>query len=269
MHLLYDVEFRLYLTILLILVLKNVCMELESEQPYKYKQKDIPQEAVPSEVVKIACPTCHAHIKAGDINIDDKIAKCSSCDSVFFIHDQVSKLLLREDPKHEVIRPEGIDLFEFRDALEISVKQPWTALEVIPAILLPFLAIIFTIAFFKKGFNYGFALASWISTAVTFFLLAQRKKHWIYINIDDKYLSTFWRPKKLHKDKHFPIDQVNQLYVRGMNGACSLILVLDAPEGQKHIKLIGDMSSLSKAKYLEQEIERYLKIPDRKLPEEA
>lgn len=244
-------------------------MKLEPEQPYKVKLKDSSSEADSSDAVKIACPTCHAHIKADGINIDDKIAKCSSCDSIFSIHDQVSKLLLREDPKHEVIRPEGIDLFEFRDALEISVKQPWTALEVIPAIILPFLAIIFTIAFFKKGFNYVFAVASWVSTAIMIFLLAQRKKHWIYINIDDKYLSTFWRPKKLHQDKHFPIDQVNQLYVRGVNGACSLIVVLDTAEGQKHIKLIGDMSSLSKAKYLEQEIERYLNIKDRKLPEEA
>ena len=198
----------------------------------------------PFDAVKIVCPTCHAQIKADDINIDDKIAKCSSCDSIFSIHDQVSKL-------------------------EISVRQPWTVLEVLPLSILPFLAILFTVAFFKKDMHYLFALIPWIGTIITGIFVSQRKRHFIYLNIDEKYLSTFWRPKKLHHDKHFPIDQVDQLYVQGVNGACSLVVILNTPEGQKHIKLIKDLTSLSKAKYLEQEIERYLNIKDRKLPEEA
>jgi hypothetical protein len=43
-------------------------------------------------------------------------------------------------------------------------------------------------------------------------------------------------------------------------------MIINSLEGQIHEKLIT-INTLSKAKYIEQEIERYLKIEDRNVPE--
>ena len=44
-------------------------------------------------------------------------------------------------------------------------------------------------------------------------------------------------------------------------------MIVNGAEGQRHVVLIPKVSSLSKAKYLEQEIEKHLGIKDRKVPE--
>ena len=49
-------------------------------------------------------------------------------------------------------------------------------------------------------------------------------------------------------------------------GYYTIHMIINGLEGQKHEKLMT-VKTLSKAKYLEQEIERYLKISDREVPE--
>ena len=45
-------------------------------------------------------------------------------------------------------------------------------------------------------------------------------------------------------------------------------MILNGIEGQKHVPLIPVLGSLSKARYLEQEIEKHLGIIDREVLEE-
>ena len=45
-------------------------------------------------------------------------------------------------------------------------------------------------------------------------------------------------------------------------------MIVNEPTGQKHIELISNVDSRSKAKYIEQEIEKYLGIKDRRVPDE-
>ena len=45
-------------------------------------------------------------------------------------------------------------------------------------------------------------------------------------------------------------------------------MIVNGLEGQRHIRLIPSLNSLSKARYLEQEIEKYLGIIDREVLEE-
>ena len=46
----------------------------------------------------------------------------------------------------------------------------------------------------------------------------------------------------------------------------SIHMIINGLDGQKHVKLIT-INTISKAKYLEQEIEKYLNIIDREVPE--
>ena len=63
--------------------------------------------------------------------------------------------------------------------------------------------------------------------------------------------------------------KIDQLYLKPsqeMPGHYNIHMVINGMEGQKHERLMK-VSSLSKAKYLEQEIENYLGIENRAVPE--
>ena len=77
-----------------------------------------------------------------------------------------------------------------------------------------------------------------------------------------------WRPKKFIKDQQFNIKDIDQIYTRSVSGLSSIFMIVNGIDGQKHIKLIQGLDSLSKARFLEQEIERHLGIVDRNIPEE-
>ena len=94
-------------------------------------------------------------------------------------------------------------------------------------------------------------------------------KNKTYIDINDRALSIKYRPKNFKKDKTFDAVEIDQLYIRHAvdgSGHYSIYMIINGLKGQKHEKLIN-VNTLSKAKYLEQEIEGYLKIEHRKVPE--
>ena len=94
-------------------------------------------------------------------------------------------------------------------------------------------------------------------------------KNKTYIDINDKFLNIKSRPKNFKKDRSYAVGDIDQLYIKpdsdGM-GYFTVHMITNNIEGQKHEKLLT-VNTLSKAKYLEQEIERYLNIEDRKVPE--
>jgi len=86
-------------------------------------------------------------------------------------------------------------------------------------------------------------------------------------------LSIERRPRKFIKDKKFPIQEIDQVYIKsivsssGAKGAGIFMIVNDV-KGQKKVELIKSVSSRTKAKFIEQEIEKYLGITDRRVPDE-
>jgi len=48
-----------------------------------------------------------------------------------------------------------------------------------------------------------------------------------------------------------------------------VFMIFNSNKGQKHIELLKFVSNRSKAKYIEQEIENHLGIPDRRVPDEV
>lgn len=242
---------------------------MENKEIEKYKLELGALDSEPySGYKKICCTSCNSEIPADNININDKIAKCNNCNVVFSFQEGISDLLNQRKIKQEVIRPEGIDIFYFQDDLDITIQQPLTPLEAVGIFLLPFFAFIFTLLFFKGKITFLFPGIFWMLTLYPVINMLFRSRHKINLSIDDNFLSIKWRPKKFHKDKYYPVQDINQIYTKTENGQSSIYMILNGANGQKHVKLIALIDSLSKARYLEQEIEWHLGIEDREVPEE-
>ena len=110
-------------------------MEEKKEELYKLKLKSLEKQE-DRTFQRVNCPSCEASIPSDDINIQDKIAKCGSCHAVFplelsFQH-KVNELLNARKPKQTVLRPEGIDLYAYKNELEIAVQQEASLLDILP-----------------------------------------------------------------------------------------------------------------------------------------
>jgi len=246
---------------------------------YKYKEKlELKEVALPSEIQKIDCPSCATTIPADNLNIQTNIAKCNSCNGIFSFGKEVEKLSSQNIITQEILRPEGVELTHFQDELDISVAQHWTTQEIMPLIFFPYLAFFLTVGLsilLNNIFSSTLGgLAGVVISLLTIFFgyfsyFSIRKKHKIYIHIDDRDLHIEWRPKKFIKDKKYAIRDIDQVYIRkaGPKGA-GIFMIINDIDGQKHVELIKSVNSRTKAKYIEQEIEKYLGIEDRRVPDE-
>lgn len=242
-------------------------MEEKQEYEYKLALKALEKQRNPG-FQKISCPRCGESVPADHINIQDKIAKCGGCHAVFPFKLKMEELLNARKPKQTVLRPEGIDLYAYQNELEIAVGQEMSALDVLPWTVWPIFPILFTIMFFQEGFPLAIMLGSWMLGVFPIFNLINFSKHKVYMTIDDVYFKIQRRPKKLVKDKQFLIRDIDQVYLKDYHGAYRVMMMVNQPTGQKAVVLMM-VSSITKARFLEQEIEKYLKIEDREVEGEV
>lgn len=255
-------------------------MSREPLEEYKFeahlKLKDLKPPFM--EVQKVDCPSCSQAVPADHLNIHTNVAKCTSCDVIFSFNHQVEQLSNQHHITQEVLQPEGVELSHFLNELDISVEQPWGTLEIIFISLFPLLVLLATGLIINvlpsteitRAAVITFWLTSFISYITYFFI---RKRHKIYVHIDDRNLHIERRPRKFIKDKQYAVQDIDQVYIKNVisgNGAkgIGVFLIVNGTEGQKHVELIKSVNSRSKAKYIEQEIERHLGIPDRRVPDE-
>lgn len=244
-------------------------MKTDPEIRQKVQLSELTLE-LPKDYTSIDCPSCETSVPADNININDKIAKCHTCDVVFPFHEIIANFTHTDTPMdQEVFRPEGIDIFRYKDDLEFTVKQPTTDFDII-FLTLPFYAFLFT-TIYVVGDNIIFlwpAIITWGLSIYGIFNWFNRSKHNIRITIDDQKLHLIWQPKKFNKEQVYDIKDIDQIYVKPLaSNHCSLYMIVNSLNGQKHVKLINILKSKSKARYLEQEIESHLGIQNRVVPE--
>jgi hypothetical protein len=243
-------------------------MEPEEIKKYKLELKQVPLPSL-AGTTNINCPSCGQQAQADQININDKIAKCQQCNVVFSFQKEVTHLLKKDQAKQEVLRPEGIDVFRFKNELDISMGQPITVLEIFAVSLLPLFVSVFTVLFFKEKIGLVMPVISWLLAFAAIVNFAQHSRHKVLLNISDRFLTIKWRPNKLHKDQYYPVQDIDQVYVKNEHEQFHIYLILNGVEGQKHVKLIGGLDNVSKARFLEQEIEWHLGIENRDVPGEV
>lgn len=239
----------------------------EQKQTYKSKLKlpDFELSSDNENIIKVVCPSCNTTAPVEHINIQDKIAKCGGCDSVFSFGEAVATKLQTRVSNDEIPRPAGVELYEFENELEIEVKQPISILHVLISTMAGLFAFIFLLIFTKKGETfalYGMSIGSLLAS-FSFFQLYKGKKSRIYVLIDNENVHIQWRPKNFVKDKSYKRDSIEQVYVKTTPEGHGVFIVTNTIAGQKHQQIIGRFTSVLKAKYVEQEMENYLGIANK------
>lgn len=246
-------------------------MDHEYKEPYQLKLKKL-KDLVAKNYHDVSCPKCQGNILGDGINLNDKIAKCDSCGVVFSFQKEISHLTKPQRIKQEIIRPEGIDIFHFKNELDFTIQQPYSVFEgILGGMVIP-LAVLFTVIFLVGNGAFLIpAIISWLISAYLIYSWTNHSKNKIHINIDEKSVHVQWKPKKGRKDQNYDKTDIDQLYIkRNPNtGYIGVYMIVNGLEGQKHVTLIPNVSSKSKALYLEQEIEKHLGIIDRAVLEES
>ena len=223
----------------------------------------------PKVFKKVHCPSCEEEVNSDDLNLQNSLAKCASCNVIFSIEEEVESVKTKKEMKQEIFRPEGIDLFHYNDDLDITIQQHIQGLDAAGLIFLPTLAFFAFILHFAKGIPLYYPIIFTLGALYFIYRALNYSKNKTYIDINNRSLNIKSRPRNFKKDKSFDADEIDQLYVRHAvdgSGYYSIYMIINSLEGQKHEKLIS-VNTLSKAKYLEQEIERYLNIEHREVPE--
>lgn len=240
----------------------------ELEEQYKPAEK-LDLKKINKVFKKVCCPSCEEEVSADHLNLQNMVAKCGSCHVIFSIEEELEDLKVKKEMKQEIIRPEGIDLFYYKDDLDITIQQHIQGVDAFGLAMFPILACFFILIYFAKGMPIIFPIVSTLGAAYFIYRALNYSGNKTYIDVSDKFLSIKSRPKNFKKDKTYAVNEIDQLYLKHAvdgSGYYSIYMIINGMEGQKHIKLLT-LNTLSKAKYLEQEIERYLHIEDRKVPE--
>lgn len=210
--------------------------------------------------INICCPSCSTDIPAENININDKIAKCNSCAAIFPFQNELNVFTTpKSTGDQEVLRPEGIDVFNFKHLKEIVVIQPAVGSDYLPHFIfpLPFFIFFMLSLIYTSPLYISLTLITLIIPIVFHIIYSKAKKnHKVHIEIDKETLAIMWRPKKMNADRFYNLKDIKQLYVKGQQ----LYMIVDGMEGSKHTPLIPNLISFPQVHFLEQEIESHLGI---------
>lgn len=244
---------------------------MKKDQPTKYKQplEKLDLSSKP-DFKKITCPSCGSETPADNININDLVAKCSNCNAVFSVKAVAHELASQQKITPNIDRPKGIEVYHFKKEMDITLRQPPTPMEIILSSAI-FIAQLVAFGLYDKGTISAFwsVLVFGLAIYYVVYMALLRKKHHIYVRVNKKKLSVQRRPKKLVKDKDYDVRDIDQVYISNRTGNFTVYLILNEVDGQKHVPIIKHLTNLTQAKYLEQEIESYLGIQDRKVLEEV
>ncbi len=230
-----------------------------------YKRVELPKEK--ESFLHLDCPSCSNKISAAEININDKLAKCNSCDAVFSFENA---LTLHLEKTEELKKPVGVDKIYFGDELEMSVNQPIGTLAAIGLSSAPFVSLLSILVYLKKDVI-GAGIVGLISIMIFIFYLVRTiksRKDKIFFNCFEQKFNVEWENDKLKKPRSFFRNEMEQFYTTRTTNGIALKVILNTSEGQVHKIVIDGMKSVIEVKYLEQEIEQYYGIPNKKVSSE-
>lgn len=246
----------------------------EYKQTYKEDFLDLnsPDLSKAQDFIEICCPKCDNSIPAADLNINDKLAKCSSCNVVFAFEKEIATLKNEHRKTHQrILRPEGIDMFHFNDELELSFKYSISPIEQFVMLGIMFFSLIVAASLSKIGLS-DIVIGSPIVISFLAAGIYSIMRNWQlkYIKVNAMGLRILKHPNVFKKKEIYHAGDIGQLYVKhdASFSNWQLMMLVDEGDGQKHVKLT-QVRTASKAKFLEQEIESYLNIEDVVVPEES
>jgi transposase-like protein len=213
---------------------------------------------------KIHCPSCAEQVTSDNLDLGKAVAKCGSCHVVFPIEDTLT-LVSTQKTKEEktALIPEGVEVFEYGDQLEISVNNHFNWVDGVLsmfAIIIPIVSLISILTAINNS-AFGIILLVTIINAFLvgfpiYWYLVGRKRNKIYFNINKNTLDIERRPKYMIKDKSFSKDSIEQVYIKPGYG---LYAIINEYGEQKHVELLRSFNPVL-MKFLEKTIEKNLGI---------
>lgn len=223
--------------------------------------------------LQLKCPNCQATIRYEDMNIDKLIAKCHSCHTLFSFEEQLQQNLRQ---RSEVPLPPGIEASSYLSELDIQISWRKTTNAGFfvfftifwNAILIPFVLVAITqgewiiLLFISLHLIIGLSLLYY--TLCIFF-------NTTYVAVNRREISVLHKPLKMpfYKDRNVTVDRVAQLFIdkyveSRTNGRPNYAFGVYAHlKNENHIKLIRGLKNHDQARYIEQEVERFLNLEDK------
>lgn len=167
--------------------------------------------------MQIHCPNCNTLVPAVQINIQDKLAVCPNCNSVF----SFEKDLVRKTKERKVKQPKGLTVTENDDALEIQFRwlRIWHAAEYILVVLYGLVAVfpaIGAVAAFNSGPSIVMALVGGglaaLSLYILYWFLVALIDH-LHITADNTTLSAKYEPLPKGGMPQIAINEIERVYV--------------------------------------------------------
>ncbi len=224
--------------------------------------------------MRVDCDKCGASIKAEDINIHLGIAKCSYCDSVVNILNNVKGEGVPQGGdttlKPEVSMPEKITLEKHGN--DLYIEYSWMNPMVYFLLFFcigwdAFLIFWYSMAF---GDNVDIIMIIFpiahvaVGIGLTYFVVASfvNKTHF---TIQDGWLFVQHKPLPWKGNLSLDVKEIKQIFCKenisqNKNGTSRSYDVHYVTQGNMKKKLISGLSSPDLALYIEQELERHLKI---------
>lgn len=244
----------------------------------KYDQPNFNDRPLfPKMGLQLHCPKCEHEIVSDDINIDRGLAKCKNCNNVFTFEQNLRSAPLRK--RKEVLMPEEVEIDEYEDEMTIFYK--WRKAKGISPFFIFFglvwngFLIPFILAAIASGtwqILLGISLHVMVGIGFLVFILS-RLMNTTYITVDDYELSIEHRPIAIpyfHKNQYYDVRAIEQLYAKKYvshttNGvpvhAYAVVAKFDNGE---ELEIIKGLKSKNKALFIEQEIEIFLGMKDKK-----
>lgn len=224
-------------------------------------------------MLRLTCEKCGAPISANNINIEKTIAKCDLCGTVFSFDPQLPANT-SEKPPLNLELPDGIDILKLASELTLYIK--WSS--AFNNFLMLFTAIwnsvvlIFVIIAIATGMWIMLLFISIhlaIAIGLTYYLIAVRFNT-TEISVSRQLLTIRHKPMwvPFFRNRDVGASEIKQLYskqyVAGtVNNQPKFAYELRLQTtDNKDTRLLHGLKSPEQAQYLEQEIEKYLRIKD-------
>ena len=255
-------------------------MPLEEDFDYK-PYRSINRSILPKLGMQIDCPKCAEQVLSNNINIDKGVAKCKNCNTVFSYEDE-THLSYRRRP--EIFMPEEFEVLPLRSELSIHYKWRKTrslgAGAVFAAVIWNVMLLPFVIAAVSSG-----SLITLLGISVHLMVglglignIILTLINSTYITVDDYELSIEHRPFSLPfvaQNKSIEVKNIKQVYVQKYTTAkvnnvpqYAFQIIAQLHNGEE-VKVLKGFKHKNKALYVEQEIEIFLNIPDKKVAGEV
>lgn len=239
--------------------------------------------------LQLNCKNCEAAIPAKNINVIHTIAKCEQCNVVFnfdptvnrgsrstaVVEQKSNKTKLRA----EVTMPPNIEVLKLSSQLDIDVKWQqdgyWGL--IVFAVIWNACVLPVAIGMIVSG---NFTALIFLSLHLTvglglIYFIAAIKLNTTYIAVNERSIEVKHRPLPTFiKNRQIDADEIEQLYcieyvqskTNGMPNYAYHVMAIT--KHQKPVKLIPALSTAEQALYIEQEMERFLQIVDKAVPDE-